>query len=319
MSRSFAAIAACAVLATGLVACAASTSGRVVARVGDVSITEAALKHWMSVMAVKGVGPAASPRARALDFLISSEWQIGEAAEQGLGVTAREVEQRFEQRVNAYRDGASEFHEVLRVTGETESDVKREIKAELAAARLGRLAMGNDVRVTPTQVTRYYRDNKREFTTAPRREAEVISTKSVVAARRIVRDGAGRRLSSVTQPESLVYDERLKGGTATPLRASIFAARPNMVAGPVDVRGNYFVFEVTRVMPGELRTLAQVKGSIEATLRLRARRRHIAEDVRAWRAKWVARTDCQPGFVVPKCSQYAAANGSSAENPQAFN
>jgi hypothetical protein len=47
----------------------------------------------------------------------------------------------------------------------------------------------------------------------------------------------------------------------------------------------------------------------------------LAEFIKAWRAKWRAKTSCQPGYVVEKCRQYKVTSSTPApaENPLTLN
>jgi hypothetical protein len=91
-----------------------------------------------------------------------------------------------------------------------------------------------------------------------------------------------------------------------------------MIEGPVRVGRNYFVFELKEVRPLIQSPLAQVASSIRQELEAEARQRALAAFIASWRRKWIARTDCQPGFVVQKCRQYIASKTSAPENPVAF-
>jgi foldase protein PrsA len=328
MGRRGAVIAAVVLAACGLAACGggatnSSGAGGVVARVGDATITEAALAHWTSVMAAKE--PASAERAlrqRALSFLISSRWQIGEAAEQGLAATSREVKQHLQSRIDSYKNGEAEFHEVLKVSGQTSADVTLEIEAELASAQLARRAkaVASPMGITQAEVASYYRKNKHAFSTPEGRQVEVFHTESVALARKVAMKGVtGRKLANVTDAESLVYVKGLKGNTKTVLSKRIFEARLGGFVGPVQVGPNYFVFELTSISPPTQSTLAEVRGTIEASLEAEARRTALAAVIKSWRTKWIAKTDCKAGFIVQKCRQYTASQASSVEPPLVFN
>jgi foldase protein PrsA len=310
------------VLVSGVSACGAGSAGSVVAQVGDVGITRATLDHWMSVLATKdgtANAPAQTERRRALSFLISSEWQIGEAAELGMAVSRREATEQLERQASSFRGGTREWNELLKLSGRTVSDAMLEAQAELASARIDRLALAHRVTLTSAQIATYYTANRRRFTAPEQRRVELVHTESKAVAEKVKSEGAsGGGLPSATQPESLVYVKRLRGATNNTVSRAIFAAKPRTLVGPVQVGPNYFVFEVTRVTPGSQQPLAQARPSIEHTLASEGRQQAAAESIKAWRMKWIARTSCRPGFVVQKCRQYIASTSSPPEDPSAF-
>lgn len=77
-----------------------------------------------------------APRERALKFLISSRWIVGEAEAQGLSISSAAVEDGLRQKIDAMPNGRREFQEELSSTGQTLADVKLEVKSSLATARL---------------------------------------------------------------------------------------------------------------------------------------------------------------------------------------
>ena len=123
-----------AVLALGLTSCGGGSSSPVVAHVGHATIDEAAVAHWTRVIQRGGGGESAladtqgTPRQRALEFLISSQWLLGEAAEEGIALPARLVEQRLDEQRESTPEGARAFQESLDATDQTTSDVQLEAK-----------------------------------------------------------------------------------------------------------------------------------------------------------------------------------------------
>src|SRR5690242_15615781 len=113
---------------TGLAGCGGSAHDGVIVRVGKGAITEGELSRWIATMAPEHVAPdppryaaciahqeAVSPqsvkaelkeecqrqyqalRQQALDFLISSQWLIGEAASSGQKMSDDEVRARLQE------------------------------------------------------------------------------------------------------------------------------------------------------------------------------------------------------------------------------
>jgi len=337
--RLAAAFMAASAVTCGLSACEAGGRDPVVAQVGEGAITRTTLSHWMAVMAPEHVVPDA-PRftacihresaltlqsadgalaqecrqqywaleQRALGFLISSRWLIGEASDEGLNVSSREARRRA-------REGNR-----ARASGTTPADVTFTTKAELAAARIRQTVTIGEPNVTEAQIAAYYRLNIRRFGRRERRYFDLVEgLASEAAAREVMQEVTrGRRLSDIANHEWLDWPEIDDvRPTKRVLKRAIFAARPHVLVGPLPLVGFYCFFEVTRIAPAVTQPLSRVHHAIQGQLARERRRRALARFVRAWRRRWIARTDCAPGYVIQKCRQYAGPR--SPEDPMALN
>ena len=242
---------------------------------------------------------------------------IGEATDEGLSVSGRESEQRLEAKIDAFPNGEVEFHEFLKATGQTVSDVMFKATVEIVLSRLRQRLMRSERSITSARIAEYYYQHERRFLAAEERQVEIVSTKREDTAERIKREvESGKNLSSQPEQESLVYTRGLlHEGHENMLEKAIFAARPDVPIGPVGVERNLFVFEVRQVTPPRQLTLVQVRGSIEQQLAAEQHMRVLAAFIKAWREKWIAKTSCEPGFIVQQCRQYRASTGSIPEDP----
>jgi parvulin-like peptidyl-prolyl isomerase len=297
-----------------MIGCGSGSSGPVVVRVGEASIGAPIVSHWAHAFALgKEVGGAVgeshdTARERALDFLISASWLIGEASDRGVRVPDAMVERRLQERVESVLNGESEFKEELASLGQTTADVKLEIEAEMAAAMLRAMVSRQVQPVTQADVSDYYAHDRGQFRVAALRSTDLIEAiptraAAIALGRRI---GAGRRFAGMALHEQVAMEtprEATRRGNAE-LVDTIFAAVPGRVAGPVRFRNGWALVVVRRVVPGSVKPLAAVKEQIAAQLTRNRRRAALLSFIKAYRSKWVAKTDCIPGFVVQKCSRY---------------
>lgn len=324
----------------GLTACGGGARESVVAQVGRSAITERSLAHWISVMAPEHVVPDPprytaciarqetlglqsfkaelvqecrrqyqALRQQTLDFLIASNWVLEEAAESGVTAPEQAVERHLKETGPPASAG-----------GGTLEDARLRIRVQLAEAALSRLLMAHEPELTRAQVARYYRRNLRRFERPERRYIDIVERlDSEAAARKVIAEGArGRSFSTMALHESL--DRQSITEVVAEKKAivtAIFAAPLHALIGPMRLNGQYAVFEVTHIIPAVRQPLAQVQSAIEQRLLGAAQRRALSRFIPAWRSKWIARTDCQPGYVVQKCRQYRGAK--AAEEPLAFN
>jgi parvulin-like peptidyl-prolyl isomerase len=261
-------------------------------------------------------------------FLISTAWLRGEAAEQGLGISPGLVEAHVKEKIaSSYPGGEQEFHEYLRASKQTEADVKLSVERGLIAGAIEQRLAGAEAKITAAQVAAYYNQHKARFAVPEARTLQITNRKSTAQGEQIKREvAAGKSFAGMSQ--SAVIDRPAKIGDNGPnikdglekkaLELAIFAARPGVLAGPVRFRVDYYVFEVRKIVPATYQPLRSVQASISQQLTSERRQASLARFVKAWRAKWTARTDCSAGYVISKCRQYRPSSTTPTENPDAL-
>lgn len=247
MTRVVAIIAA---LALWLAGCASDSP--VAVRVGDATITQASVTHWMTILSPAG-------KEKALDFLISSAWLAGEARELALGITQSDVEAHFKAKVaSAYPGGTHELHEYLNASHQSEADAKLGVERELITAAIEHKLAAAEPAITPAQVAAYYAGHKQRFSVPEMRTLQITNRKSTAQGQQLRREvAAGMSFASMSQ--STVVDRPAKLGEGgvqpidsrekAPLERAMFSAKVGVLTGPIKFRVDYFVFEVTRIAP----------------------------------------------------------------------
>jgi foldase protein PrsA len=316
---------------TALNACGGGGAGDVAVRVGDSTIAKATVAHWMAATAGgRAVARSAGQQyqqlhRQVLGFLISSHWVFGEAAEQRLKVSDREVEQGLKQKVRAsYPGGESELRQFLKDTGQSLSDVKFEIQAQLAEQKMRQRLAEEEAPITQSQVASYYDGHRQSFAIAERRGLEITNRKSAAKAEKVKQEVLAGRSFASTKVKRYTAERSLEpnGGfrkdalEREALERAIYSAKPGVLTGPVRLRLDYFLFKVTHIMPGRQKPLAEVQGTIRKQLAAQQQRATLAAFIVRWRRKWIAKTDCHAGYVVQKCSQYRGTK--APEDPVAF-
>jgi SurA N-terminal domain len=116
---------------------AAHGSGEVVATVNGAPITHASFQHWLAVTAAlsgsseHSASTSRSVRDRALGFLITQQWVLGEAAARGISVSEADVKKRLEEVDAKQFPKSGELQKYLTRAHETTSDLAARVKLEL--------------------------------------------------------------------------------------------------------------------------------------------------------------------------------------------
>jgi len=286
--------------------------GAVAVDVGGDPIAAPSVAHWTAVIARGATLPSPvaqsgqTPRERALGFLMWSAWVTGEVAARGAPVSEASIGKALRKQEASFPSKA-EFAGFLKTSSETIADARTEIKTELAAAALSRIAEGGTVSLTPAEVLAYYEHHKSQFTIDEERYFEIINELSLPVAQKLKREAQQQHaFSRPALPESLTRSHWLHTEPAKrAIEGAIFAAKPHAVGGPTNFLGpgRYSVFLITNITPGKLRPFTAVRGEIEQQLTAEKHKRAYAAFVKAWVERWKAKTDCRPGYVVELCSQ----------------
>jgi hypothetical protein len=298
----------------GIAGCAGGSSSPVVLRVGPATIDKATVDHWTRAIALGSTvagslgRSSATPRQKALSFLISANWAIGAATEHGVAVSEQEVQRGLSERIDASPYGRSEFQQEIAATGQTLADVKLEVKAALALAKLGELVSRSVAPVTKAQIADYYKRHLQSFRIPDRRWVDLIEeihgySHAIALGRKL---GAGRRFAKrgirEFVPRQTPYEDAHRENGR--MVQTIFATPPGRVGGPVIFHDRWVLLVVRKLVPGSVKPLSRVSTEISERLSGERHARALRDFLGAYRREWSAKTRCATGFLVQKCSGY---------------
>jgi parvulin-like peptidyl-prolyl isomerase len=251
-----------------------------------------------------------------LGFLISSSWVLGEAKSLGIKLTDKEVKKQFETIKSQQFPKAAEFEKFLTTSGQSVSDLLLRVKLNMLSTRIQAKIIKNKGQVTQAQISKYYNENASRYTQPEKRNVLVVLTKSEAAAKSAKKEiESGKSFGTVakrvsTDPISKnaggLLTEVVKGQQEATLDAAIFAAKVNVLTGPVKTPFGYYVLQVQSITPGSHQTLAQAQTSIKGQLTAQQQQKALANFVKEFKKKWKAKSDCRAAYVVADCKQYKA-------------
>ena len=264
--------------------------------------------------------------AHALDQLIVNDWVAGAAAEKGVSVSEAAVQTQLKKEEGKE---PAQFEKTLATTGRTLADQALTIRVQLLEEGLRQAIRESSEHLSQKQVTSYYDTHRQHFGVPERRDLEIARIGSAAAAEQVKREiASGESFASVVKklplPQPIYSTEGLVMGYESgmynepSLNQAIFAAKPNVLSGPVKLYLGYYVFEVTRVQPARPETLARAEAAIRRTLPGELYERNLVTFISDWRTSWTAKTDCLPGYVVEKCRQFKPSAGSAPESADPY-
>lgn len=262
-------------------------------------------------------------KQEVLDFLISSQWVQSEAEELGVHVSDSEVKKQFGTLKSQQFPKESTYKEFLAKTGETEADLLMRVKLQLLARKIQEKITKN-AKKSPSkaEIEKYYNQHKTQYGKPERRNLQIILTKDEAGAKAAKAEvESGKSFATVAKAVSIdplsksnggALNEVTRGEEEKALDEAVFSAKVGQLAGPVKTPFGYYVFKVTKVLPSTQQTLAQAESAIKSQLGTQGSQQALTKFVEEFRKKWMGRTECRSGYVVPDCKESKTKTSTSA-------
>jgi parvulin-like peptidyl-prolyl isomerase len=250
-------------------------------------------------------------RDQVMEFLILSKWVHGEAADQGIKVTAKQQQAAFDNAVKTSFPKPADFQKFLKQSGMTKSDAKFQVGFQTVYTKLREKAVKNAPKITDKAVADFYAKNKQRFATPATRDLRVVLTKTqgkAAEAKRALQSGQGWK--AVAKKYSIDQASKDQGGSLMGIAKgtqeksfdnAIFTAKQGQLTGPVKTQFGYYVFEVQKSTPAKQQSLKDATPQIRQTLDAQNKQKADDDFNASLRKKWKARTNCADAFVMSQC------------------
>ncbi len=250
-------------------------------------------------------------RDQVLQFLISSEWISGEAADQKVKVTDKEVQKQFDTTKKQSFPKEADFQKFLKSSGMTLNDLLFRVKLDTLSNKLRtKITKGKD-KVSPAQIQAYYNKNKARFAQPERRDLRIILTKTEAQAQAALdRVKGGESFGKVAKDVSIDQASKGQGGVLLSvakgqqekaLDDAVFAAEKGKLTGPVKTQFGYYVFKVQKITEASQQTVKEATPTIKQLLASQNQQKALDAFVKGFRKKWKAQTECRKGYVTQDC------------------
>jgi foldase protein PrsA len=258
-----------------------------------------------------------SLKQTTLGFLISANWLLGEAAEQGIKVSDTEVEKQFNQIKNQQFPTEADFQKFLASTGYTVSDLLLRVKLDSLSTKIQqKITKDAGKKASQKEITSYYEQHKSQYGQPEKRNILIILTKTQAQAEKAKKEvESGKSFASVAKSVSIDPVSKAAGGSLPgvikgqeekALNEAVFSAKVNVLGGPIKTPFGYYIYEVKKVIPGSQQALSKVQSTISQQLVAQGQQKALSEFVKNFRKKWTARTECRAEYSVEDCKSYKA-------------
>jgi parvulin-like peptidyl-prolyl isomerase len=215
-------------------------------------------------------------RNQAVQFLVQREQFEQEAADMDVEITDKQVADRLEQIQQQYFGGDKKKYEAqLKEQGLTEKQVRNDIRAQLVSEKIFE-QVTKGVKVTDAEITKYYNENKAQYSQPESRDVRHILVKSKAKADDLyeqLQDGADFAALAKQHTEDTSSKENggkltiSKGQTVAPFDRTAFLLEKGVISRPVKTEFGYHIIEaLSEVKPEKVTPLKDVKESIRQQL-----------------------------------------------------
>jgi peptidyl-prolyl cis-trans isomerase C len=241
----------------------------------------------------------------AASDLILERWIRGEAADLGVTVSDREVEQRLEQIKQQNFGSDKEFEKFLEESGFTEEEALERVGLTLLSERLQESVVeGTDV-VAQEDIETLYEQQKSQFTQPETRSVLTVVNKDEEkvkqAAEEIAKDDSPESWAKVAE-EFSTDPSAGEGGELTDVPEgeggdpafdeAVFSADEGELVGPFETASGFQIVQVTDVTPEKVEPLDKVSKTIEDQLAQAQQQAALDAFESSLESKWRDRTFC---------------------------
>ncbi len=249
-------------------------------------------------------------RRAALGFLIRTKWLGMEARERAIAVTDSEVRRELVKR-KATLGGAMTMRNYLQHSGMTRRQFEERVRRDVLFKKVMVAAIGRVSRVKYRKVAKVYGRDWESFRQKRARDLQVLVTRSrssALGARSQVR--AGAPWGAVARRVSVDASKRTGGRISIDvsnnipvLRRAVFSTPIGRVAGPIEIRGLWWVFRPLREHPPRQMSLSEVAPRIRASIRSTREQRSVDRFVLLLDRKYRGQTTCIGHNAAPECGR----------------
>jgi foldase protein PrsA len=261
-------------------------------------------------------------RKTVLSFLINDKWIRGEASDQGVKVSDKQLAANFDKVRKQQFPAEADFQKFLKGAAMTVQDAKLQVASNTLSTKLRDKVVKDAAKVTNRGILDYYNKHKSRFATPQKRDIRVVLTKAKAKANQAktaLEHGqswkvVAKRFSvdTATKTKGGAILDLPKGRQEPALDTAIFGTTKGKLVGPVPTQFGFYVFQVQKIVPAKQQSLKQATPMIKQLLRSSLERSALTKFANALDKKWRAKTTCREGYNVTKECKNAAKEKTTA-------
>jgi foldase protein PrsA len=281
------------------------------------AMKQSALQQGLQAAPNPGDPQYTTIRDAALGDLLDIAWITGEAKDQGIEVSDREVQQQFQQTKSQNFKTEAEYQKFLQTSGFTEADVLLRVKLQLLSQKIQAKIGQNVPKVSDQEIQDFYNQNKKQFEQPATRDIRFILNKDKAKAEQAKKlldaDPSDANWTKVAAQFSTDTATKSNGGlqqgvtqgTLPPVADKYaFGAPVGQISNPLGTTSGYYVIDVTKENPASTQSLDAVKSQLQQQLQQQKQQEVFSAFIEDYRSKWADVTICAKGFVIDRCDNF---------------
>ncbi len=263
--------------------------------------------------------------------LLETIWIQGLAAEEGLTVTTKEVQEELKKLKKQNFKTEAEFKKFLKTSHYTTQDVNERVKIQILSTKIQEKLGEGAAEPSKSEIKDYYEEAKAsQFTTAPTRDVRVLIAKTpkqaAAAKAALLKDNSGKawekaigKYSETESPNGGLQPGVSEEQYAGAVGEAIFAAPVGKVEGPIKyATSGQVVFQVEKKNPEKVQPLGEAEAQIKSQLTQQAQESVFSGFVSNFQSLWRSRTFCATGYTVEKCSNFKSDGRPAEADPACY-
>ncbi len=249
---------------------------------------------------------------QVMQFLVSSLWVAGEAADRGLTATPKEIQRQFSETKKQSFPTEKAYQRFLEQTGQSQEDIMFRVRLDVLSNKIRQDVTRGTTDIGDEEVKQYYDQNEAQFSQPERRDIQMVLTNNEAKAReaqqRIQGGESFKRVAKALSKDPATKDQGgqllgvTKGQQETDFDAALFAAPKGKLTGPIKTDQGYYVFQVTKITAATKQGLEQSKEGIRQLLISQKQQTELDSFTTDFREKWREATICLEDLAIPDCS-----------------
>ncbi len=283
----------------------------------DRAFHQAALRQGLQQDPQPGQNTYNAIRDQAMGDLLDIAWIQAEAADRGVEVSDREVQQSLQQTKQQNFKTEAAYQQFLKSSGFTQEDVDLRVRLNLLSQKIQQEVSDQSQQVSEDDARKYYDANKSSFEQPESRDVRLILNKDKAQAEKakslLEQDDSASNWNKVAAQYSTDATTKNNGGLRQSvtqgvlpgaLDGAVFGAPEGQVEGPVQTPLGYYVYEVESVTPGGTQSFGDVSKQIQQQLTSQRQQEDFSAFLSDYRDKWIQETVCASGYVIDRCDNF---------------
>ena len=255
---------------------------------------------------------------QAMSSALDLAWIQKEAAERGVEVSDRQVEQQLDQiKEQNFEGKRRRYEKFLKQSKFTEEEVNERVRLQVTSQQIQQQIAEDAAPVSQDELDSYYDVNIDRFKQPVSRSVRLILNKSEAkveeALARLEQNDSDASWKKVARRYSTDSSSKKQGGlresitpglVEQPLDGEIFNAPEGELEGPVKTDLGSYVFQVVKITPERTVTLAEATPQLKQQLESQRQQEAFQAFVADYRDRWTSETVCAEEFLIDRCVNF---------------